>query len=78
MEFLGKHLKEEVLNKIVYNTSFDVTKTNPTTNCISDVKMNRLPSLCVSKGGVCMFFVCPLIIEKTLPIHEMLSNTQAQ
>ncbi|XP_006085808.1 sulfotransferase 1C4-like [Myotis lucifugus] len=50
MEFLGKNLKEEVLDKIVYNTSFDVMKRNPMTNYINDVKMNHRLSPFMRKG----------------------------
>ncbi|XP_015421528.1 PREDICTED: sulfotransferase 1C4-like [Myotis davidii] len=50
MEFLEKNLKEEVLDKIVYNTSFDVMKRNPMTNYINDAKMNHRLSPFMRKG----------------------------
>ncbi|XP_059544314.1 sulfotransferase 1C4-like isoform X1 [Myotis daubentonii] len=50
MDFLGKNLKEEILDKIVYNTSFDVMKRNPMTNYINDVKMNHRLSPFMRKG----------------------------
>lgn len=52
MEFLGKNLKEEILDKIVYNTSFDVMKRNPMTNYISEIKMNHNLSPFLRKGDV--------------------------
>ncbi|XP_047638747.1 sulfotransferase 1C4-like [Phacochoerus africanus] len=50
MEFLGKNLKEEVLNKIVYHTSFDVMKNNPMTNYIDDKHLNHKLSPFMRKG----------------------------
>ncbi|XP_062943765.1 sulfotransferase 1C1-like [Cynocephalus volans] len=50
MEFLGKNLKEEVLDKIVCNTSFDVMKKNPWTNYTTDTKMNHSISPFMRKG----------------------------
>lgn len=52
MEFLGKDLKEEILDKIVYNTSFDVMKKNPMTNYINEVRMNHNLSPFMRKGDV--------------------------
>ncbi|KAK1339575.1 hypothetical protein QTO34_018128 [Cnephaeus nilssonii] len=52
MKFLGKNLKEEVLDKIVYNTSFDVMKRNPMTNYINDVQMNHRLSPFMRKGVI--------------------------
>ncbi|XP_036302589.1 sulfotransferase 1C4-like [Pipistrellus kuhlii] len=52
MKFLGKDLKEEVLDKIVYNTSFDVMKRNPMTNYINDVQMNHRLSPFMRKGVI--------------------------
>uniref|UniRef100_A0A8D2EC73 Sulfotransferase n=1 Tax=Theropithecus gelada TaxID=9565 RepID=A0A8D2EC73_THEGE len=52
MEFLGKNLKEEILDKIVYNTSFDVMKRNPMTNYINEIKMNHNLSPFLRKGVV--------------------------
>lgn len=52
MEFLGKNLKEEILDKIVYNTSFDVMKKNPMTNYINEIKMNHNLSPFLRKGEV--------------------------
>lgn len=73
MQFLGKDLKEEVLDKIVYNTSFDVMKRNPMTNYINDVQMNHRLSPFMRKGNVYMHFVFSLIIGKTLSIHKIVS-----
>uniref|UniRef100_A0A8D0JU54 Sulfotransferase n=1 Tax=Sus scrofa TaxID=9823 RepID=A0A8D0JU54_PIG len=50
MEFLGKNLKEEVLDKIVYHTSFDVMKNNPMTNYIDDKHLNHKLSPFMRKG----------------------------
>ncbi|XP_035129390.3 sulfotransferase 1C4 [Callithrix jacchus] len=50
MEFLGKNLKEEVLDKIVYNTSFDIMKKNPTTNYLNEITMNHNLSPFLRKG----------------------------
>ncbi|KAL4825138.1 hypothetical protein H8958_015494 [Nasalis larvatus] len=52
MEFLGKNLKEEILDKIVYNTSFDVMKKNPMTNYENEIKMNHHLSPFLRKGVV--------------------------
>uniref|UniRef100_A0A671G4X8 Sulfotransferase n=1 Tax=Rhinolophus ferrumequinum TaxID=59479 RepID=A0A671G4X8_RHIFE len=52
MEFLGKNLKEEVLDKIVNNTSFAVMKNNPMTNYINDIEMNHSLSPFMRKGVV--------------------------
>ncbi|KAM5253514.1 sulfotransferase 1C4-like [Hipposideros larvatus] len=52
MEFLGKNLKEEVLDKIVYNTSFDVMKKNPMTNYTNDPEMNHNLSPFMRKGVI--------------------------
>uniref|UniRef100_A0A8C4LXR4 Sulfotransferase n=1 Tax=Equus asinus asinus TaxID=83772 RepID=A0A8C4LXR4_EQUAS len=52
MEFLGKDLKEEILDKIVYNTSFDVMKKNPMTNYINEVRMNHNLSPFMRKGVI--------------------------
>ncbi|XP_014647190.1 PREDICTED: sulfotransferase 1C4 [Ceratotherium simum simum] len=51
MEFLGKDLTEEVLDKIVYNTSFDVMKNNPMTN-YTNVRMNHNISPFMRKGVI--------------------------
>ncbi|XP_016057336.1 PREDICTED: sulfotransferase 1C4-like [Miniopterus natalensis] len=50
MQFLGMNLKEEVLDKIVYYTSFDVMKKNPMTNYINDAAMNHHLSPFMRKG----------------------------
>nr|XP_055233407.1 sulfotransferase 1C1-like [Gorilla gorilla gorilla] len=50
MEFLGKNPKEKLLDKIVYNTSFDVMKKNPMTNYINEIKMNHNLSPFLRKG----------------------------
>ncbi|XP_006873106.1 PREDICTED: sulfotransferase 1C4 [Chrysochloris asiatica] len=50
MEFLGKNTKEEILDKIVYNTSFDMMKTNPMTNYTNDKKLNHAISPFMRKG----------------------------
>ncbi|XP_066121005.1 sulfotransferase 1C4-like [Saccopteryx bilineata] len=52
MEFLGKNLKEEILEEIIYNTSFDVMKKNPMTNYVNDVKMNHSLSPFMRKGMI--------------------------
>lgn len=52
MEFLGKNLKEEVLDKIVDNTSFAVMKNNPMANYINDTEMNHSLSPFMRKGDV--------------------------
>lgn len=70
MQFLGMNLKEDVLDKIVYYTSFDVMKKNPMTNYINDAAMNHHLSPFMRKGDVCKFFVFPLIIGETLSIHK--------
>uniref|UniRef100_A0A8C3VUS1 Sulfotransferase n=1 Tax=Catagonus wagneri TaxID=51154 RepID=A0A8C3VUS1_9CETA len=50
IEFLGKNLKEEVLDKIVYHTSFDVMKNNPMTNYTHDKHLNYKLSPFMRKG----------------------------
>ncbi|XP_032128786.1 sulfotransferase 1C2A-like [Sapajus apella] len=50
MEFLGKNLKEDVLDKIVYNTSFDIMKKNPMTNYLNEITMNHNLSPFLRKG----------------------------
>ena len=52
MEFLGTNLKEEVLDKTVYNASFVIVKNNPTTNHRNDAKMNHQLSPFMRKGDV--------------------------
>ncbi|XP_054945128.1 sulfotransferase 1C4-like [Physeter macrocephalus] len=49
MEFLGKNLKGEVLDKTVYNTSFAVMKNHPMTDYTNDMKMNHQLSLFMRK-----------------------------
>lgn len=50
MKFLGKNVKEEILDKIVYNTSFDEMRKDPITNYISSSKMNHRLSPFMRKG----------------------------
>ncbi|KAG5211488.1 hypothetical protein JEQ12_013917 [Ovis aries] len=52
MEFLGTNLKEEVLDKIVYNTSFVIMKNSPMTNHRNDAKTNHQLSPFMRKGDV--------------------------
>uniref|UniRef100_A0A8C2RXJ9 Sulfotransferase n=1 Tax=Capra hircus TaxID=9925 RepID=A0A8C2RXJ9_CAPHI len=52
MEFLGTNLKEEVLDKTVYNASFVIVKNNPKTNHRNDAKMNHQLSPFMRKGDV--------------------------
>ncbi|XP_021567996.1 sulfotransferase 1C4-like [Carlito syrichta] len=52
MEFLGKNLKEEVVDQIAYNTSFEVMKKNPMTNFSNEARMNHGLSPFMRKGVV--------------------------
>jgi len=59
-EFIGKNLHDEVLDKIVHHTSFDVMKQNPMANysSISTKIMNHTVSPFMRKGFYTFF--CPI------------------